>query len=76
MVEQEEQQEEHQLDQQIEMLYDALVRLDEETENEALLDWCKNICKPEFAIVDGLVANFVASYQEKAYAAKILKVLK
>ena len=58
------------------MLYDALVRLDEETENEALLDWCKNICKPEFAIVDGLVANFVASYQEKAYAAKILKVLK
>mgnify|MGYP001341750148 FL=1 len=58
------------------MLYDALVRLDTETENEALLDWCKNICKPEFAIVDGLVANFVASYQEKAYAGKILKVLK
>ena len=58
------------------MLYDALVRLDEETENEALLDWCKNICKPEFAIVDGLVANFVASYQEKAYASRILKVLK
>ena len=72
MVEQEEQQ----LDQQIEMLYDSLVRLDTETENEALLDWCKNICRPEFAIVDGLVANFVASYQEKTYAAKILKVLK
>ena len=58
------------------MLYDSLVRLDTETENEALLDWCKNICRPEFAIVDGLVANFVASYQEKTYAAKILKVLK
>ena len=58
------------------MLYEALVRLDTETENEALLDWCRNICRPEFAIVDGLVANFVASYQEKAYAAKILKVLK
>lgn len=58
------------------MLYEALVRLDTETENEALLDWCKNICRPEFAIVDGLVANFVASYQEKAYAAKILQVLK
>jgi len=58
------------------MLYGALIRLDTETENEALLDWCKNICKPEFAIVDGLVANFVASYQEKAYASKLLKVLK
>ena len=58
------------------MLYEALLRLDTETENEALLDWCKNICKPEFAIVDGLVANFVASFQDKAYSAKILKVLK
>lgn len=47
------------------MLYEALIRLDTEPENEALLEWCKNICRPEFAIVDGLVANFVASYQEK-----------
>ena len=58
------------------MLYEALLRLDTEAENEALLDWCKNICRPEFAIVDGLVANFVASYQEKSYAMRILKVLK
>ena len=59
------------------MLYTALSRLDTETENEALLDWCKNICKPEFAIVDGLVANFVASYTEDiAYATRILKVLR
>ena len=65
-----------QLDAQIEQLYGALIRLDTETENEALLEWCKNICRPEFAIVDGLVANFVASYTEKAYAKKILKVLK
>ena len=67
---------EEQLDEQIEMLYDALLRLDEESDNEALLEWCKNVARPEFAIVDGLVANFVASYQEKAYAKKILKVLK
>jgi len=53
-----------------------LLRLDTETENEALLEWCKNVCRPEFAIVDGLVANFIASYQEKAYAKKLLKVLK
>jgi len=53
-----------------------LLRLDTETENEALLEWCKNVCRPEFAVVDGLVANFIASYQEKVYATKLLKVLK
>ena len=58
------------------MLYGALIRLDTEPDNEALLDWCKNVCRPEFAIVDGLVANFVANYQEKAYAGKLLKILK
>ena len=57
-----------QLDQHIEQLYQALLRLDTETENEALLEWCKNVTRPEFAVVDGLVANFIASYQEKAYA--------
>ena len=65
-----------QLDQHIEQLYQALLRLDTETENEALLEWCKNVCRPEFAVVDGLVANFIASYEEKAYAGKLLKVLK
>lgn len=76
MVEEGQGEEGQQLDEQIEMLYDALIRLDSEQDNEALFDWCKNIVRPEFCIVDGLVANFVASYQEKAYAAKILKVLK
>ena len=71
-----EQQDDTQLDEQIETIYNALVRLDTETDNEALLDWCKNVCKPEFCVVDGLVANFVASYQEKAYAGKLLKVLR
>ena len=60
--------EENPLAQQIEMLYTALERLDTETENEALLDWCKNCCRPEFALIDGLVANFVASYEDKEYA--------
>lgn len=68
--------EEQQLDESIEMLYGALQRLDTEPDNEELLEWCKNICRPEYAIVDGLVANFVASYTEKRYADKILKVLK
>ena len=54
--------EENPLDAQIEMLHGALTRLDTETENEALLDWCKNCCRPEFSLIDGLVANFVASY--------------
>lgn len=58
------------------MLYGALIRLDTETDNEALLEWCKNVCRPELSVVDGLVANFVASYQEKAYASKLLKVLR
>ena len=58
------------------MLFNALERLDTETENEALREWCKNICKPEFAIVDGLVANFVAEYEDKAYSKKLLKVIK
>ena len=53
-------QEERKLDESIEMLFGALVRLDTETDNEALREWCKNICKPEYAIVDGLVANFVS----------------
>ena len=68
--------EDQQLDQHIEQLYQALLRLDTETENDALTEWCKNVCRPEFAVVDGLVANFIASYSEKAYAVKLLKVLK
>lgn len=52
------------------------MRLDTETENEALLEWCKNVCRPELNIVDGLVANFVASFSDKPYAKKLLKVLK
>lgn len=33
-----------QLDESIQMLFDALVRMDTETENEALQAWCENIC--------------------------------
>ena len=68
--------EERKLDDSIEMLFGALVRLDTETENDALREWCLNICKPEYAIVDGLVANFVDHHEDKEYAKKLLKVLK
>ena len=49
---------------------------DTETDNEALREWCKNICKPEYCIVDGLVANFVEHSDDHEYAKKLLKVLK
>lgn len=32
-----------QLDESMEMLYGALVRLDNESDNQALLDWVKNV---------------------------------
>ena len=67
---------ERKLDDSIEMLFNALVRLDTETENTALREWCKNVCKPEYAVVDGLVANFVAEHEDKEYAKKLLKVIK
>ena len=57
------------------MLFGALVRLDTETENGALLEWCRNACRPEYGIVDGLVANFVDNYEDKEFAKKLLKVL-
>ena len=57
------------------MVFGALVRLDTETENEALRECCKNACKPEYGIVDGLVANFVEHWENKEYAKKLLKVL-
>jgi len=41
------------------MLYGALERLDEESENEALVAWVRNICDPDNGVVDGLVANFI-----------------
>ena len=67
---------ERKLDDSIEMLFNALVRLDTETENNALREWCKNVCKPEYAVVDGLVANFVAEHEDQEYAKKLLKVIK
>ena len=67
---------ERKLDDSIEMLFNALVRLDTETDNNALREWCKNVCKPEYAVVDGLVANFVAEHEDKEYAKKLLKVIK
>lgn len=58
------------------MLHSALERLDEESENEALIDWVRNVCDPEFGIVDGLVANFIDFVDDSEYAKKILKILK
>lgn len=36
--------ESQQLDENMEMLYSALLKLDVETENEGLLNWVKNVC--------------------------------
>ncbi len=36
--------EEKHLDESMEMLYGALLRLDNEPENEQLLEWVKNVC--------------------------------
>ena len=58
------------------MLYGALMRLDTESENEALREWCKNVCRPEIGMVDGLVANFIDLRDDTEFAAKLLKVLK
>jgi hypothetical protein len=58
------------------MLYGALLRLDTEPENEQLLEWVKNVCSPEYEVIDGLVANFIDFLDDKAYVTKILKILK
>jgi hypothetical protein len=68
--------ESQQLDEQMEMLYKALLRLDTETDNEDLLAWVKNVCQAEFGVVDGLVANFIDFLEDKPYVTKILKILK
>jgi len=68
--------ESQQLDEQMEMLYGALLRLDNETENEQLMDWVKNVCEAEYGVIDGLVANFIDFQDDKLYVTKILKILK
>lgn len=65
-----------QLDEQMEMLYGALLRLDEEEDNDQLMDWVKNVCDPAYGVVDGLVANFIDFLDDKHYVTKILKILK
>ena len=64
------------IDQSIDMIYDAFMRLDKEKENEALKQWCLGVCQPELAVIDGFVANFVNFVDDKEYSRKLLKVLK
>lgn len=66
----------NQLDEQLEMLYGALLRLDEEKDNEELKAWVMNVCEPQYGLVDGLVANFIDFLDDKPYVTKILKILK
>jgi len=68
--------EEKQLDESMEMLFGALLRLDNEPENEGLVEWVQNVCQPEFGVVDGLVANFIDFLDDKTYVTRILKILK
>ena len=60
----------------MEMLYGALLRLDTETENEALKLWIISACDAQYGVVDGLVANFIDYLDDKKYVTKILKILK
>jgi hypothetical protein len=67
---------EHELDEGIQMLSSTLDRLEEEEDNkEALLEWVTGVCDPEFGMVEGLVANFIDSIDDKEYSKKILKIL-
>jgi len=68
--------ESQQLDEQMTGLYDALLRLDEEAENEELMEWVKQVCDPQYGVVDGLVGNFIDFQEDKNYVTKILKILK
>ena len=65
-----------QIEQSIDMMYNAFIRLDKEPDNEALKDWCENVCQPEHSYIDGFVANFIDFVEDKDFARKILKLLK
>lgn len=60
----------------IQMIYDAFLKLDEDPNDEALREWCMNVCDPETDYVDGFVANFIAYVEDKEFSKKILKLLK
>ncbi len=60
----------------MENLYGALLRLDTEQENDQLKDWVKNVCEPQYGVIDGLVANFIDFLDNVPYVTKILKILK
>eukprot|EP00347_Sterkiella_histriomuscorum_P013463 403364617 len=64
------------MDAQIDQLYDVLLRLDKERENQDLYAWLENICQKQFGLVDGLVANFIDNIEDSIFAKKLLKVLK
>jgi hypothetical protein len=50
--------------------------LDDEGDNEDLKAWAENVLQPDYGVTDGLVANFIDFVDDKAYARKILKILK
>jgi hypothetical protein len=58
------------------MLYDTLLRVENEPDNKQLLEWLENVCQPHFQMVDGLVGTFIVNIDEPVYAKKLLKVLK
>ena len=47
------------MEDQIDQLYDTLLRVDQETDNKPLLDWLESVCQKEFGLVDGLVVYFI-----------------
>jgi len=64
------------MEDQIDQLYDTLLRVDQETDNKPLLDWLESVCQKEFGLVDGLVVYFIQNIDQAVIAKKLLKVLK
>lgn len=64
------------MESQIDSLYDTLLRIENEEDNKALIDWLENVCQRHYGLIDGLVANFIINIDEPAYAKKLLRVLK
>ena len=64
------------MEEQIDQLYDTLLRVDEETDNKPLIEWLESVCQKEFGLVDGLVMYFIQNIENPGIAKKLLKVLK
>ena len=56
------------MESQIDMLFDTLLRVDNEPDNKQLIEWLENVSQRHFGLIDGLVGNFIVNIDEPAYA--------